>query len=143
MLTGGIYSRFSDDKQSSTSIEDQTRCCYDIARRLGISVLAKHVFSDSAITGTEIGTAKRGGYQAAIKAWDAGEFDILIVDEFSRLSRDPVEQALIMRRLENYHRLRLITNDGIDSRESDWALRLGCWRRRKNEPHGSEVPTFN
>lgn len=125
MLKAAIYARYSDDKQSDTSIEDQVRCCQGLARRHGLNVVDEHIFSDSAITGTESGTQKRRGYQAAMKAWDAREFDILIVDEISRLSRDAVEQAYIMRRLENNAKLRLITNDGIDTRESDWSLRLG------------------
>lgn len=125
MLKAAIYARYSDDKQSDTSIDDQVRCCQALAQRHALWVPEDLIFTDSAITGTELGTQKRAGYQAAIKAWDAREFDILIVDEFSRLSRDPVEQALIMRRLENNNRLRLLTNDGIDTRESDWALRLG------------------
>jgi DNA invertase Pin-like site-specific DNA recombinase len=125
MLKAAIYARYSDDKQSDTSIEDQVRCCQALAQRHALCVPEHHIFTDSAITGTELGTQKRTGYQAAIKAWDAREFDILIVDEFSRLSRDPVEQALIMRRLENNNRLRLLTNDGIDTREPDWSLRLG------------------
>ena len=125
MLKAAIYARYSDDKQSDTSIDDQVRCCQALAQRHALCVPEDHIFTDSAITGTELGTQKRAGYQAAIKAWDAREFDVLIVDEFSRLSRDPVEQALIIRRLENNGRLRLLTRDGIDTREPDWALRLG------------------
>lgn len=125
MLKAAIYARYSDDKQSSTSIEDQVRCCREVARRHGLNVPDDYVFSDSAITGTEQGTSKRNGYHAALKAWDAREFDVLIVDEFSRFSRDAVDQALLMRRIGNNARLILLTGDGIDSREPDWELRLG------------------
>lgn len=126
MLKAGIYARYSDDKQSDTSIEDQVRCCQELAQRHGLTVLDEHIFSDRAITGTELGIHKLEGYHAAFKAWDAGEFDVLFVDEVSRLSRDGVEQALLVRRLENNHRKILVThNEGIDTRDADWQLRFG------------------
>lgn len=78
MLKAGIYARYSDDKQSDTSIEDQVRCCQELAQRHGLTVLDEHIFSDRAITGTELGIHKLEGYHAAFKAWDAGEFDVLL-----------------------------------------------------------------
>lgn len=43
MLKAGIYARYSDDKQSDTSIEDQVRCCQELAQRHGLTVLDEHI----------------------------------------------------------------------------------------------------
>lgn len=125
MLRVAIYARYSSEKQNEKSIEDQIRSCREVAVRHGQIVPDELVFCDSAITGTESGTHKREGFLAFMRAWEAGAFDIFIVDEFSRMSRDAVDQALIIRRLEKNRRVRMLTADGIDTLINDWQLRLG------------------
>jgi hypothetical protein len=58
-VKAAIYARFSTEKQSEASIEDQFRVCERIAEREGFNVVAR--FSDAAISG---GTSARSGYQA-------------------------------------------------------------------------------
>lgn len=120
-----IYARYSCEKQSDTSLEDQIRRCQDLARRHGLIADDADVFTDAAITGTDKGDLARDGYRRLRQDWDSGKFDVVLVDEFSRLSRDPVEQAILLKRLENNRRVRLITADGIDTQDPDWQLRLG------------------
>ena len=124
-LRVAIYARYSSEKQSETSIDDQIRRCREVAERLGLSVSDELVFYDSAISGTESGTHKREGFRDFMQGWETAEFDIFIVDELSRLSRDGVEQAKIIRRLEQNKRVRMLTVDGIDTHINDWQLRLG------------------
>ena len=45
-----IYARYSTDKQSETSIDDQVRLCRARAQREGWKVVK--VYTDAAITGT-------------------------------------------------------------------------------------------
>lgn len=125
MTRVAIYARYSCDKQSETSIEDQIRRGREVALRLGLIVDDNLIFTDSALSGMEESLHKRQGYHAFIKAWADNQFDVFIVDEFARISRDPVEQAIIMRKLDNNRRVRMVTSDGIDTKDADWQLRVG------------------
>lgn len=120
-----IYARYSCDKQNETSLEDQIRRCTELAQRHGLSVRKDLIYTDAAVSGTDKGDALREGYRRLREDWDAGKFDVLVVDEFSRLSRDNVEQAVLQKRLEKSRRVRLITADGVDTQDPDWQLRLG------------------
>ena len=125
MTNLAIYARYSCDKQNETSLEDQIRRCTELAQRHGLSVSKDLIYTDAAVSGTDKGDALREGYRRLREDWDAGKFDVLVVDEFSRLSRDNVEQAVLQKRLEKSRRVRLITADGVDTQDPDWQLRLG------------------
>jgi len=109
ILVAAIYARYSCDQQRETSIEDQVRRCKEVATRMGLVIENWVIFTDSALSGQSHAQDKREGYQALLQAWDNNEFQLLIVDEFERLSRDDVEQALLRRRLKHNKRVRLIT----------------------------------
>lgn len=89
-----IYARFSTDKQSDTSIDDQVRVCRDRAARLGLEVAT--VYSDAAVSGATYVAARAGG--AALLA---DRFDVLLMESLSRLSRDSVDGEMVIRRLEH------------------------------------------
>lgn len=125
MKTVAIYARYSCDKQNETSLEDQIRRCRELAARHGFVVNDELIYTDAAVSGTDKGDAHRLGYLRMRKDLDSSKFDILIVDEFSRLSRDAVEQAVLLKRFENNRRVQLITADGINTQDPDWQLRLG------------------
>lgn len=124
-VRAAIYARYSCDQQRETSIEDQIRRCKEVAAQHGVIIESWQVFTDSALSGQAHAQDKRDGYLALLKAWDNHEFDLLLVDEFGRLTRDDVEQALLRRRLKENKRVRMITADGIDTKQKDWELRLG------------------
>ena len=125
MTDVSIYARYSCEKQNETSLEDQIRRCRELALRHGLLVNDALIYTDAAASGTDKGDSARDGYRRLRQDWDAAKFDVLLVDEFSRLSRDAVEQAVLLKRLENNRRVRLITADGIDTQDPDWQLRLG------------------
>ncbi|HUN74387.1 MAG TPA: recombinase family protein [Steroidobacteraceae bacterium] len=83
-----LYARYSTEKQSGASIEDQHRVCTRLAERHGLRVVAR--FSDAAISG---GTAERPGYQALLAAARRHEFDVIVAEDTSRLWRNLAEQA--------------------------------------------------
>lgn len=125
MIRTVMYARYSCERQRDTSIEDQLRRCRDIAKHHGIAIDDALVLSDAALSGTTKHTDKREGYQSLLDAWDNGEIDVIIVDDFSRLSRDAVEQAHLVRRLENNRRVRLLTANGVDTNQKNWQLQIG------------------
>ena len=109
-MKAAIYARFSTDKQSDSSIEDQARNCTRYAERLGMEIV--HRFEDKAISGT---SKMRPGYQAMLAAAERGEFNALLVDDLSRLSRDDVEMKQVIRRFK-FRRITIIgVSDGYDS----------------------------
>lgn len=118
----GIYARYSCDKQQDRSLEDQIRRCREEAQRKGLWVDERHIYTDAAVSGLK---DDREGYQRMMRALSEGRLHVVVVDEISRLTRDGVEQARLAQMLERNARLRLITVDGLDTRDSDWGLRLG------------------
>jgi site-specific DNA recombinase len=105
-----LYARFSSDLQRAASIEDQFRNCRKRAESEGWTITA--TYADAAISGAD---SARPQYQAMLAAADRREFDVLIVDDLSRLARDQVESERVIRRLE-FRGLRLIAvSDGYDS----------------------------
>lgn len=112
VIRAAIYARFSTDKQSDTSIEDQTRLCRTRAESLGFIIVGVH--SDSAISGSTPVVERPGG-RALLAAALARRFDVLMLEGLDRLSRDQVEQESVVRRLE--HRgLRIVgVADGYDT----------------------------
>lgn len=124
MQKSAIYARYSTEEQKATSIEDQVRRARQKAESLGYSVPDELVFSDAIITGTAKGLAKRVGYEKLLRAWDRRDFDAIVVDEVSRLARDPVALAHLQVKIEKT-RVRFVSTDGIDSTTPGWQLQFG------------------
>lgn len=89
-----IYARFSTEKQDARSIDDQVRRCKAHAEKLGMVI--GEVFSDEAMSGSN---TDRPGLQRLLT--EAGSprtrsFDIILVDDLSRLSRDVFDMGRIV-----------------------------------------------
>ncbi|GFE79257.1 resolvase [Steroidobacter agaridevorans] len=109
-MRAALYARFSTDLQRAASIEDQFRNCRKRAALEGWTVVA--TFADAAMSGSD---ANRPQYRSMLAAAGRHEFDILIVDDLSRLTRDAVECERAIRRME-FIGLRIVaTSDGYDS----------------------------
>lgn len=109
-MRAAIYARYSSDKQRESSIDDQARNCTARAAREGFTT--NHLYKDEAVSGA---SSARAGYQKLLAAAFAGEFDVLLVDDLSRLSRDDYEMKGALRRLI-YAGIRIIgVSDGYDS----------------------------
>ena len=93
-MRAAIYARYSSDMQRTASIEDQARNCRRRAEAEGWKIVA--TFSDAAISGSD---SNRPQYQAMQAAAERGDFEVLLLDDLSRLARDSVEQERIIRRL--------------------------------------------
>lgn len=104
------YARYSSEQQRAASIDDQLRNCRRRADDEGWAVVRE--YADRAITGAD---SSRPQYREMLSAAERDEFDILLVDDLSRLARDQVESERVIRRLE-FRGIRIVaTADGYDS----------------------------
>jgi site-specific DNA recombinase len=111
-----IYARYSTGKQRPTSIEDQVRVCRaEIARRGWKEV---SVYADAGVSGSL--TRKRPQYQALFEAAASRDrdFDVVVVDDFNRLSRDREEQARALKRLAFWEVGFVAVADNLDTMAS-------------------------
>lgn len=112
------YARYSTDRQSESSIDDQLRVCADYAAAKGWVVA--DTYTDEGISGAALGN--RPGVRAALAALGRG--DILLVTDLSRLSRSQ-DLAPMVTRLR--HRgVRVIgVQDGYDSESRTARMQAG------------------
>lgn len=111
-----LYARFSTDKQRDASIEDQFYECERAAEAARLRVVAR--FEDKGFSG---GTAERPGYQALLAAARAGNFDVIVTEDISRLWRNRAEFGPRSAELEDLgvHWLSCV---GQDTRRDGWGL---------------------
>lgn len=103
-----VYARYSTDRQTESSIEDQLRVCREFAAAR--SWLIAEEFVDRGISGAAMGN--RPGAQTALAVLGAG--DMLLVNDLTRLSRSQDLPPLLARL--RYRSVRVIgVQDGFDS----------------------------
>jgi DNA invertase Pin-like site-specific DNA recombinase len=95
MTRVALYARYSDDKQSPFSIEDQFRICRMHADKQDWQVV--DTYSDAAISGSTV--ILRPGVQALLRDALAGKFDLVLAEALDRLSRDQEDIAGLFKRL--------------------------------------------
>jgi site-specific DNA recombinase len=83
-MKAAIYARYSSEACSPTSITDQIASCRRLAERRGIEVLENHIYHDDAVSGAR---NDRSSLTALITAAQDGQFEAVLVDDLSRLSR--------------------------------------------------------
>ena len=111
-LRCSIYARFSSDKQSAASITDQQRKCREYAEAQGWEVLPDHLYADEAVSGA---TSNRSGLQRLLAAATSKAFDIVLIDDTSRLSRKLADSLNLKDRLL-FAGVRIVfVSQGIDS----------------------------
>ena len=111
-----IYSRFSTDAQDATSITGQVVNCEDLAARNGWTVVKR--YKDEAISGSD---DTRPGYKALLADSEAGNFEGILVDETSRLTRRPGELPRLLE-IFAFRNQWLVDCKGFDSRHETAAL---------------------
>lgn len=93
-----IYARYSTDRQTESSIRDQVAAAATYAKAQGWIVVATH--TDSEQSGATP-VAMRPGGKALLADLMAKKFDILLVEDLSRLSRQVAESESLIHRLES------------------------------------------
>jgi site-specific DNA recombinase len=133
MMRTAIYARYSSDLQRPASIEDQVRRCGEEIARRGWQ--SGRVLSDSEIPGMV--SQRRPGYQQLLRGAEAGEFDVIVVDELSRLTRRHSELALLMERLRFWNVGLVSLLEGLDSVSARGAVSaIVAMRSYTNEAEG-------
>lgn len=98
-----LYARYSSDRQSEHSIEDQLRICREHAERQGWNVLAS--FQDAALSGS---STRRSGFQALQAAMRRGDIDIVLAEALDRFSRDQ-EHVAAFHKLAGFASVKVVT----------------------------------
>ena len=112
------YARYSSEAQREASIEDQARNCREYCARQGWP--APVLYHDAAVTGSR---KDRPGYQRLLA--EASRYDVILVDDLYRLSRDSIEAQQQVRRLR-FAGVRVISlSDGIDTDHKSHKLNVG------------------
>jgi DNA invertase Pin-like site-specific DNA recombinase len=109
-----VYARFSSENQREQSIEDQVRVCRTFAAREQITVLENHIYCDEAQSGS---VRARPGLEALKKAAEDKQFDAVLVDDSSRLSRDNHHFNTLLCLFEFWGISLISVSDGLDTRE--------------------------
>ena len=91
-----LYARYSDDKQSPASIDDQFLICREQAAREGWRIVAN--YTDAAISGASV--ILRPGIQSLLQDAQMGRFDILLAEALDRVSRDQADVATLYKNLQ-------------------------------------------
>jgi site-specific DNA recombinase len=112
------YARYSTDQQREASLEDQLRNCRRYCEREGWPEPV--IYTDAAVSGAR---SDRPGYRMLLS--EAAQFDVILVDDLSRLSRDSAEVAIAARRIK-FAGARLIgVSDGVDTARKSHKADLG------------------
>lgn len=113
-MRAAIYARFSTDMQRATSIDDQIAVAHRYAAERGWQVRQEHTFYDAAVSGASL---DRPGIQALIAAAARRPlaFDVLLVDDSSRVSRDLADAVRFAQDLKFYGVRVIFISQSIDT----------------------------
>jgi len=119
-----IYARYSSDNQRPESIDDQISACQELATARGYALDPTHIYKDEAKSGV---LRDRPGLEALLTAARAQQFQAVLVDDLSRLSRNNHLLLTLYAELR-FHDVRLISRaDSLDS--DDHHAKLGFQMR--------------
>ena len=109
------YSRYSTEMQRATSIEDQLRVATRYAEEQGWTIDETQTFADAGLSGSSIDG--RPGLQALLAAAARRPlpFDVLLVDDSSRIARDIADAIRVMQTLKFFGVRVVYISQHIDS----------------------------
>ena len=123
-----IYARYSSENQSAKSIDDQIRVCKDYAGKNNFLAEDEHIYIDEAISGSIV---DRPGLQALEKAAENKEFDTVIVDDLSRISRSNHQMLTLILKFKPYYVTPIKTKTlallDEKNKSSNWFQWRGRW----------------
>src|SRR4029079_5727684 len=114
-MRAAIYARYSSDLQRETSIDDQVATARKHAAQHGWTVLDEQIYTDSSVSGASI--QGRAGVQRLLSAaaQQPRPFDVVLVDDSSRISRDIADAIRVMQTLKFLGVRVIYISQGIDS----------------------------
>ncbi len=115
-MRAAIYARYSSENQRPESIDDQVSSCRKLAVERGYVVSDEHIYSDMAVSGAR---KDRAGLAALLAASECGCFEVILVDDLSRLARDNYLMLSILAELR-FRGIRVLSvADGLDSEDEE------------------------
>ncbi len=124
MIRCVVYARYSTDKQNPVSVPDQIRMCRKYAERQEWEIPDRAIYSDAAVSGTSADRPALKRLLAAVKT-SPRPFDVLLVDDTSRLSRNQADVLRIHEQLA-FAGIRFVAvSQGIDSAHEQADLMVG------------------
>jgi len=118
-MRAAIYARYSSEKPRPESIEDQVVACRRLAAERGFAVLEDHIYADQAQSGAR---RDRQGLAALLAAAKGRQFDVVLVDDLSRLARDNYLMLSVLAEL-HFENARVVSvADGLDSNDDESTL---------------------
>ena len=120
-MAAAIYARYSSENQRPESIDDQVSACRKLAKLRSLTISDEHIYADQAQSGAR---SDRPGLAALMGAARKGEFDVVLVDDLSRLARDNYLMLSIIAEL-HFEGIRVISvADGLDSTDEESTLAI-------------------
>ncbi len=107
-----IYARYSSDKQSESSIEDQVARCRGFVEARGGAVVDELVFADFAVSGASLA---RPGFESLMRSVEARLIDVVVTEDASRISRDLGDASSVFKRLAFANVQLFGVADGVDT----------------------------
>jgi site-specific DNA recombinase len=129
-----IYARYSSDQQRPESLPDQIRHCrQEAARHPDWVVLDPHIYSDEAVSGASV--EGREGLQRLVAAalTTPRPFDLIVVDDTSRLARDVVDAVRQFRELRARGVDLYFVNQGLHSSRDNAEFLLAIYGAMDSE----------
>ncbi len=118
-MRAAVYARYSSENQRPESIEDQIGACRRLASQRGFGVVEDHIYADQAQSGAR---RDRQGLSALVAAAQSGQFDVVLVDDLSRLARDNYLMLSVIAEL-HFEGVRVVSvADGLDSEDEEATL---------------------
>ncbi len=121
MKRAAVYARYSSENQRKESIDDQTASCRKYAETHGYHVDDTNIFTDEATSGAR---ADRKGLDELVAASEADRFEVVLVNDLSRLARD---NYLMLTKLAQLHfnGVSVVSvADGLDTNDKESKLAI-------------------
>ena len=118
-MLAAIYARYSSENQRPESIEDQVAACRRLAGQRGFTIVEEHIYSDQAQSGAR---KDRPGLAALLSAAERGQFQVVLVDDLSRLARDNYLMLSVLAELHFAGARVVSVADGLDSHDEEATL---------------------
>ena len=115
-MNAAIYARYSSENQRPESIEDQVSSCRKLAIDRGYVVLDSHIYFDEAASGAR---KDRAGLNSLLRASELGSFEVVLVDDLSRLARDNFLMFSVLAELRFNGINDISVADGLDSDDEE------------------------
>ena len=119
MNRAAIYTRYSSENQRPESIDDQISSCRKFAVAQEFIVLETHIYSDKAMSGLR---HDRPRLEELMRASADKQFDIVLIDDLSRLARDNRLMLTLVAEFQ-FHGVKVISvADGLDTEDEEATL---------------------